>query len=364
MISAASVRDRDSEADVIAFLRGTPRVPADPSSFAYVAARHGVAPLLVKTGVSAWIPAGDAEPLVAEARRQAVLGELRDRHLRDALAALHRAGIAAIVMKGSHLAHTCYPEPYLRPRDDSDILIRAADRDRVAAALAGAGYRLERGASNRQVLGQMVFDKPGCAAAVLDVHWRIFVPLAAAELFDVEALLGRSLPVPALGPSARAVAPADALALACVHQAAHHAGHEMLLWMYDIHLLIATMGRAAIDAFVQDASARRMVRICLAAIETSAAAFPSTEASALIARLRDSAAAEPGAPLLEPRRKIDDLRADLAALPGWRARVRLLAGHLFPPAEFMRTTYAPGSRTPLPLLYVRRIVRGVGKWVR
>jgi len=53
---------------------------------------------------------------------------------------------------------------------------------------------------------------------------------------------------------------------------------------------------------------------------------------------------------------------DLRALPGWRARARLIAGHLFPPAGYMRNTYAPSSHAILPWLYAARFVRGLRGW--
>lgn len=358
MNDPAIARSPESEEEVVAFLRGRPWPPSHPPSFAAAAIRHGVAPLLMKAGASAWLPPPEAAMLADEARRQAVVAELRDRQLRDALEALHAAGAQALVMKGSHLAHTYYAESYLRPRGDSDLLVRAADRDVAARALGAAGYRLEKGANNRRVLGQMVFDRPGAAAASLDLHWRIVAPIRVARLFDVEQLFSRAVPIPALGLTAKGPGTADALAIACVHQVAHHPGDHLLLWAYDLHLLMASLGRAEVAAFLSEVCPRRLARTCLGALEPAARWFPSQTANDLIERLHGCAAAEPA---LAPRRKIDDLRADLASL-AWRERPVLIFHHLFPPAEYMRTTYAPASPAPLPWLYTRRILVGARKW--
>jgi hypothetical protein len=67
----------------------------------------------------------------------------------------------------------------------------------------------------------------------------------------------------------------------------------------------------------------------------------------------------PRAPQGRMRAALDDLRA-----LRWRERVQMMRELFVPPADYMRDTYAPGSRLPLPLLYVRRIARGAGRWVR
>ena len=54
---------------------------------------------------------------------------------------------------------------------------------------------------------------------------------------------------------------------------------------------------------------------------------------------------------------------DLAALPTWGSRARLVRQHAFPSASYMRGTYAPGSRLPLMVLYVIRALRGARKWM-
>jgi hypothetical protein len=54
---------------------------------------------------------------------------------------------------------------------------------------------------------------------------------------------------------------------------------------------------------------------------------------------------------------------DLSRAAGWRAPARLALAHLFPPAAYMRRTYAPSSGAPLPWLYARRVARGFRKWM-
>jgi hypothetical protein len=355
----SGVRDSTSEEEIASILRGEPVRPTNPSSFAYMAVRHGVAPLLVKAGVAALLPPEEGARLRAESRRHAAITELGERDLRLVLEALHSDGPDVLLVKGAHLANSCYPESYLRPRDDTDLLVRPADRDRVAATLARLGYRRQPVQTAPDVLGQMMFDREEAIGGTLDVHWRAVRPHAAASLFEFDDLASRAVALPRLGEHARGPGPVDALALACVHQAAHHPDHDLLLWTYDVHLLLQGFTQAEADDFVRLAIDRRIATLSVAAIEPAASAFRHPAASDVLERLRPAARDEPTAALLQRRRRIDDIRLDLRAVRGTRARTRLLAAHIFPPAAYMRAAYAPGSRAPLPWLYLKRLVRGL-----
>jgi hypothetical protein len=48
---------------------------------------------------------------------------MRAAELREVLTALARAGLPVLLLKGAALAHTLYPEPHLRERCDTDLLL-------------------------------------------------------------------------------------------------------------------------------------------------------------------------------------------------------------------------------------------------
>ena len=56
---------------------------------------------------------------------------------------LTEAGLEPLVFKGPAVAAR-YPEPGLRPMDDIDLLLPAADHRRALDALAGAGWQVAR----------------------------------------------------------------------------------------------------------------------------------------------------------------------------------------------------------------------------
>jgi hypothetical protein len=358
LTQADGIRDAASEAEIVAILRGEPCRPCNPSSFAYAAVRHQVAPLLVQMGATKLLPPREAARLLDETRKQIVIAAARDRELRSVIEGLHADEVEGLLFKGAHLAATCYAEPHLRPRDDTDMLVRQSDRDRVSAALSRLGYTRQAAQTGEAVLGQMMFDRAGAAGAAVDVHLRVARPRLAASLFDFDDLMSRAVPLPRVSPHALGPSPADALALACVHQAAHHADRDMLLWTYDVHLLLAGFTCDDREAFVRLANERRMAAVCRAAIEPAVTAFGGSAGAAILERLY-AGEDEPSAALLRPQGRLAELGMDVRLLTRWSDRARLIAGHLVPPAAYMRETYAPASRAALTRLYVRRLVRGV-----
>ncbi len=84
-----------------------------------------------------------------------------------------------------------------------------------------------------------------------------------------------------------------------------------------------------------------------------------------MARLQAALTQQPSAIYLDDGlRKVDILMSDLRCLPSWRARLRLLREHLFPPAAFMLASYAVSNRPALPFLYAHRILGGAARWFR
>jgi hypothetical protein len=364
VMPGASVRNWVAEREIAATLRGERLAPSDPAAFAYSAVRHSVAALVIKCGITDRLPPREASRLLDEARRQAVAIEFRDRAAGTVIEALHTAGVRALAIKGVYLGNTLYPESCLRAREDTDLLVQVADRGAALRVLRDLGYERQPEQTGDAVLGQIMFDRPHGPGVPLDVHWRLARPHVAAALFDMDGMMARSVPVPRLGAHARGPAVLDALAIACVHRAAHHAGHDLLLWTYDAHLLAAALDDSGAEAFTRMAIERGMASLCGSMIQEASEAFGHPRALDLARRLSQSGGAEPSATLVGPRPWWTTLDMDLRAIPRWSDRVRLLAGHAFPPPAYMRHTFAPASRAPLPWLYARRFVRALSRSAR
>jgi hypothetical protein len=80
------------------------------------------------------------ELLIAQ-RKQMLHAIDLERHLLMALGTLEAAGVDAIVLKGTALAHCVYPDPSLRPFGDIDLLVRNSRWRDALEILAAAGFR-------------------------------------------------------------------------------------------------------------------------------------------------------------------------------------------------------------------------------
>ena len=287
------------------------------------------------------------------------------RDIAEVVDASRRAGVDVLLLKGAALAYTHYREPHLRPFNDVDLLIRAADRDRAASAIESAGYTRAVETDAELWNGQQHFVKTTPSGRVMvDLHWRIANPIAFAETLVFDEVWARSVAVPALGSHARTLAPADSLVLACLHRVAHHRDRLQLLWLWDIHLIAGRLPEAEFRAFAAAALRARVGAVCARSLALAQECF-GTPVPEEVMRMLAGAAGEPSAAFVDRSMSpFDVARADLAALGGWRERAGLVREHLFPSTSYMRRRYSGWPAVLLPLAYVHRMIRGAPRWLR
>ncbi|HET8796058.1 MAG TPA: nucleotidyltransferase family protein [Thermoanaerobaculia bacterium] len=316
---------------------------------------HGLAPLIY---ARARVP-----QLRSEAIRAAALEPARAAVLRELLGALARAGIAALVLKGSALAYGLYEAPELRPRGDTDLLVSASDVERARALFRELGFDEQPQSGDEHGLRQTVFTRAAGAGVVhmIDLHWAVAnTPLFAATL-EFGELLARAVAIPTLGEHARGLDDVDALLLACIHRVAHHHDSDRLIWLVDIALLRERMTRDAHARFWRAAAEGRIVGVCRRSIDLADAwmSRPPVHGAEEFLSREELERDEPSRLFLDrglTRGAL--LAANLRALP-WRARAARLWQIAFPPPEFLRQSFGARGNLVLPWLYVYRGVRGL-----
>jgi hypothetical protein len=333
----------------------------DPAVVVERAILHRVSALLVRSTWAQSLPRTTVARLEEDARLAALHGALLDRDLEHLLGRLADRGIAPLVVKGAHLAHTVYAAPALRPRTDTDLLIDPADNTRTVDALAACGYVRSARTSGAVILGQFGFERRLRADVThyVDVHWRPAAPLLFDRAVDIRAMGADARPIPALGSHARGPSLPDALTLACIHLVAHHWDQVLLVWLEDIRLLADALDDEARQHLVDRAASGSYTVVLHAGLRTARRYFESAGLDRAIAavapRVND---AEPASALIrDGRRKIDDLWLDLRHGP-WRQRAQLLREHVLPPADYMRARFGG----PVPVAYAKRILRGMRHW--
>ena len=330
---------------------------------------HGVAALVWQalereTGLGATLRA-KLDPLV----RGIVARELLvQRDLQSVLAALHTDGVPALVFKGSSLAYTIYPQPWLRSRLDTDVLIRKEDVTAASRVLEQCGYMRSDAISTGELVSHQIaftrIDENGIRY-VIDLHWKTSNPQLFADAMSFDELWSVRQNAAALGRAAYVPPPVASTVLACVHRLAHHQGHDRLIWLYDLKLLAATFSSSGWQELVALASAKRVAGLCLDGLREARGRVGGELPASVEEQLSASAPQEPSHVYLDRRiHKRDILISDLRVLPSWSDRVRLLREHVFPSRAFIQQRYGVRTRWLLPALYAHRLVTGAFRWVR
>lgn len=332
---------------------------------------HGVQPLLAAELRSSsadheW-PLEVRRALDREAAAQSALELLRCRESTRVMRALNDAGVVPLLMKGAPLAYGYYRSPELRPRADTDVLIRPPDRVAAERVLGGLGYTRVNATSGTLVSYELAmamvdrFDVPH----VIDVHWRVNNRQVFADALSYDECRAESVEIASL--EAPALGPVHALLLACMHRVTHftvpyqtddasHVG-DRLIWLYDIHLVASGLSQPALRRFAMLARDRGLSRVCLDGLRRAQRCFDTPIAREALDALSAPGPPEPSARYLDAG-PLETMVSDIRSLPGWRDRLRLAREHLLPPADYVLKKYGRSSRLWLPALYMYRAVTG------
>jgi len=205
--------------------RAFPDEPLGEQSWAAVlaAARtHRLTGLLDAATGDGALPATQSQVRQARAaHRTALLRVLAlERELVAVVGLLDGAGVESRVLKGSAVAHLDYPDPALRSFNDLDVLVRARDVDRAAAALAAAGFNRTlaepRPGFDRRFDKGMTLVPP--AGYELDLH-RTFVLGPWGVLVDLDRLWDEGQEFRVGGRRVRALSWPNRFLHACYHAA-------------------------------------------------------------------------------------------------------------------------------------------------
>lgn len=337
-------------------------------------AYHGVQALLYERLHAA---TGWPQNLLQALHQRAIGGamwELRHQQVvAETLGALTRIGIEPVLFKGTALAYSLYPDPALRTRGDTDLLVPLHERARAMDALTALGFArvLELGelTSYQACLTRQVANDGG---HTLDLHWKINNSELLSRLFDYQELRRAAVPLPALSPDALIAAPVHALLIACMHRAGHqqapyyvdgkvHYGTEdRLIWLYDVHLLAQALRPTQWMEFLALAEQKGLRAACREGISHAQRCFATPVPLDAVAALDRPGTLEPAAEYLSAthlRRRW----LDWCAHAGLRNKLRFARELAFPPAEYMHERFPHARPNWLPWLYGLRAIGGLRK---
>jgi hypothetical protein len=290
--------------------------------------------------------------------------------VRRLMCAAQEADIDALLLKGAALAYLYYPAPHLRPRLDTDVLIRPRDREAMTAVMRALGYERSPAVNGEGIAHQEQYTRTlrGGLLHAVDVHWKIANPLAFADLFSFDDLREGAVTVSALGDAARAPSSVHLLLLVALHRIAHHERDADLLCMYDLHAIATRLSEEEWRRALAVADDRGIGPIVAEALQTAFTVCP-TPAPGFVSAWIDR---EGRVPIPErfavfaahDRRVADVIASDVKLAGNWRARLSVIRRHVLPSAAYMRERYGARGAWMLPYLYARRIVLGIPRVMR
>src|SRR5262245_25545256 len=178
----ASLSSKDFDSLICAVLRGeNPSWPeskgaACVESFLKRSDYHNVSALLNERLYRSenW-PADLREAIHDRAIAQAVWELHHQQVLKRVDAALADIGVQPVFLKGTALAYSLYPDPMLRARGDTDMIIPPSEQRRVHDVLTKLGFELSVGISGEFISYQATYVSTEANAGThsIDLHWRI-----------------------------------------------------------------------------------------------------------------------------------------------------------------------------------------------
>lgn len=332
-------------------------------------ARHGIAGLVLAQARSAAWPERLQQGLRAMAFRQAAWEGRHQKVAALALQQLAKAGIGALVFKGSASAYSVYGEPYLRQRADTDVLVDPAERHHAADVLRRCGFH-QKGSEACEFLSyEATFYRVEAGFVhMIDLHWRVHY--SQAQQACLRPLLSvAATPLPRLCPAALGAEPAANLVLTCVHRSNDLVlpqwqaggptwGNDRWIVLHDVCATLAFLEKDGCRRFVELAAGARAAAVCLDALQAARAVFGAQAVPAdILDELRTHARQDRFTTYhrrSEPLRRWDDW----TAVRSWRDRVRYLGEHAFPPREYLEDPHS--ARAPR----LARLLRGLGRHLR
>lgn len=172
------------------------------------------------------------------------------------------AGVAAVVLKGAHLAEAVYPHCGCRPMGDIDLLVRPQHYRDAARVLSGLGYsspepfeRLPNPVSGPSLNASM-WRPPRAGCPPVHLHWHLFnsgQPLGLPVHFDEERVWSQTRVFRLSGTEALGLGRRELILHLFEHALRH--GYDRLLLLADISALYARDGLAGDQAGI-DSDAR------------------------------------------------------------------------------------------------------------
>ncbi len=287
-----------------------------------------------------------------------------ERQLFSILGALNNNGIRALVLKGSGLAWSLYPDPATRPSNDIDILVLPEEFAKAREILHEIGYQsiFEKFERFENSDSEEVFIHRANPRGNLcvELHWELHNFLGVERNDRVSDLFTRAVELKTPDLTFECLHRVDALVHTTLHLIMTHNQDMRLLWIHDIALLAQSLtvpedwkllqerssiwgARLSIEKSLKIAQVWADLQLPKGFDEFSMWAEP---AEAEIIAMNNT--------LLRHTRPSIYLKLFLSNSPTISGKILSLLKLIFPSPDRVRSRYPPSHRWLLPISYVRR----------
>lgn len=339
---------------------------------------HGIAPFL-NSGLAGQNPAEARWPasVLLHLRKETAMATFWEASHRDTIAALIRgfdaAGIPVVITKGTALAYSAYPQPAMRRRGDSDIVVLSGGRSKARAVLKSCGFT--RDADPRALQEDWHFDSGLGIRHAVDVHWRLNASATISGCLEQGSCFAEHTPLPRLAPGAIGMGAVGNVVLTCVNRHSHGVmGYYVantkrfetgrLIWAIDLFLLSRSFDEAAWRNLADQAQRTGTPAIVASGLRFAHEALGAQVPQFVLAALDEARQGDDVARYFATASGARRLASDLAASPRLGDKARLGLRVLLPGAAFLQERFPDAQGWPQSALHLRRLIEGAAKLAR
>lgn len=188
---------------------------------------------LPSSGLDRLVPRAFLDAAAATYRKTTFDNLLLLGRLREAGAALSRAGIPFLVLKGGALIYDLYPDPGMRSLTDIDLLVPPDLAASARATIEGLGWKKEAGFQIAARRCGYLTPEPG--ACLFEIHWDLSQKYRFQA--DLDGIWKQSRVLDVEGLQAARLGDADEFLYLALHYGAHYFGLTVK-WLVDLVDLI------------------------------------------------------------------------------------------------------------------------------
>lgn len=327
---------------------------------------HGIAGLLE---FQADWPEDVKVPLRHQSVAQA-MWEIRHRIVvSDLIQKMRLEGLEPLVLKGTALAYDLYPEPAMRSRGDTDLLVAEEDLASARTALRGLGFRQSPDmglGDNLKLKEGWIFEFQG-TNHLIDLHWSTTNTHVLRGIFPYAKCLMEKRHLMKLCAGAAAMSHLDALMFACLHRAKHitspyyvsgvrYLGGDRLIWVKDIQLLAEALEDAEWKRLVLRARETGLGQVCVDGLIIAQNRLGANIPQGILQELKEMEVNTVATTYLLGSSGNSRAWKEAWAVQGVGKKLLYIRQKLFPSRAFMEWQYPDMKGGPLLRMQMRRIV--------